>query len=136
NYQHILPLDNASKYLVVGSAANDITKQTGGWSLTWQGDGNTIEKDFPNAQTLLMAMKQEVGSDNVFTDPAQTSPEDAIALVVIGEDPYAEMFGDIGRTQTLEYAALKPSYAQDLNTIKSLKAQGYQVVTVFFSGRP
>ncbi|NLS14054.1 glycoside hydrolase family 3 protein [Vibrio sp. SM6] len=136
NNQQTLPLKHDQKYLVVGTAANDITKQTGGWSLSWQGDGNTIDKDFPNAQTLLMAMKHEVGSNNVVTDIAATTPQESIAVVVMGEDPYAEMFGDIARTQTLEYASLKPAYAQDLATIKALKEQGYTVVTVFYSGRP
>ncbi|MGR5286008.1 glycoside hydrolase family 3 N-terminal domain-containing protein [Vibrio maritimus] len=136
NDNNTLPLQNDTKYLVVGSAANDITKQTGGWSLTWQGDGNTIEKDFPNAQTLLMAMQQEVGQENVFTSATDTTPEEAIAVVVIGEDPYAEMFGDISKSQTLEFSKLKASYAQDLETIKALKEEGYTVVTVFYSGRP
>ncbi|CAH0529395.1 glycoside hydrolase family 3 protein [Vibrio hippocampi] len=136
NNDQLLPLSQESNYLVVGSASNDITKQTGGWSLSWQGDGNTIDKDFPNAQTLMMAIQQEVGEDKVFTDPAATSPQESIAVVVMGEDPYAEMFGDIGRTLTLEYSKLKPSYAKDLQTIQSLKQQGYKVVTVFYSGRP
>ncbi|CDT12821.1 1,4-B-D-glucan glucohydrolase [Vibrio coralliirubri] len=131
-----LPLSTNDRFLVVGSAANDITKQTGGWSLSWQGDGNTIEKDFPNAQTLLMAMKSVVGPDNVTTDRSNASPEDTTAIVVIGEDPYAEMFGDISRTQTLEFAKLKPSYKNDLETIRTLKSQGYKVVTIFYSGRP
>lgn len=136
NQAQTLPLKKNAKYLVVGSAANDITKQTGGWSLSWQGDGNTIEKDFPNAQTLLMAMKSVVGAENVITDISATTPEEAVAVVVIGEDPYAEMFGDISKSQTLEFASLKAKYRQDSELIKSLKEQGYKVVTVFYSGRP
>lgn len=132
----VLPLNKGGKFLVAGSAANDITKQTGGWSLTWQGDGNTIDRDFPNAQTLLMAIRQEVGEANIFTDAAATNPQESVAVVVIGEDPYAEMFGDISDVQTLEYSTLKKSYAADLQTIKSLKAAGYRVVTIFYSGRP
>lgn len=136
NNNNVLPLSSGSRFLVVGSAANDITKQTGGWSLSWQGDGNSIEKDFPNAQTLLMAMQTEAGIENVVTDISKASPEDTTAIVVIGEDPYAEMFGDISRTQTLEFAKLKPAYAKDLETIRTLKNQGYKVITIFYSGRP
>ena len=58
------------------------------------------------------------------------------ALVVIGEDPYAEFMGDIKDHQTLSYSELKTSYAADLQTIKDLKALGMKVVTVFLSGRP
>ncbi|HHC6614789.1 glycoside hydrolase family 3 protein [Vibrio alginolyticus] len=136
NDSHALPLKKeGQKYLVVGSAANDITKQTGGWSLSWQGDGNTVDKDFPNAQTMLMAMQEVVGEENIITDTASTTPEEAIAVVVIGEDPYAEMFGDISKSQTLEFASIKPSYKKDSELIKSLKEQGFKVVTVFYSGR-
>ncbi|MGL5661428.1 MAG: glycoside hydrolase family 3 N-terminal domain-containing protein, partial [Aeromonas sp.] len=136
NDHQILPLKKSDKFLVTGSAANDITKQTGGWSLSWQGDGNTLAKDFPNAQTLLIALQNEVGKANVFTDETATNPQESIAIVAIGEDPYAEMFGDINDAQTLEFSKLKKSYAKDLETIKSLKAAGYKVVTIFFSGRP
>lgn len=138
NDQQTLPLDlNDNKsYLLMGSAANDITKQTGGWTLTWQGDGNTIEDDFPGAQTVDIALKELVGEGNVISDPTGADPENTIAIVVMGEDPYAEMMGDIKDTQTLEYASIKPDYADDLATIKQLKADGFTVVTVFFSGRP
>ncbi|WP_434362539.1 exo 1,3/1,4-beta-D-glucan glucohydrolase [Parasalinivibrio latis] len=135
NDDKTLPLSENHQYLVVGSAAHNIQKQTGGWSLTWQGTENTLEDDFPDATTMLMAMQQQVGELNVFTDPAM-APTDAIAIVVIGEDPYAEMFGDIPPTKTLEYATLKSSYAADLAMIKSLKDAGHKVVTVFYSGRP
>lgn len=137
NENSILPLKKeGQKYLVVGSAANDITKQTGGWSLSWQGEGNTIEKDFPNAQTMLMAMQQVVGEENIITDISMVTSEDVVAVVVIGEDPYAEMFGDISKSQTLEFATLKATYKADSELIQSLKEQGYKVVTVFYSGRP
>ncbi len=135
NENDALPLSSDEHYLVLGSAANDIQKQTGGWSLTWQGTENTLERDFPGATTMLMAMRDQVGTDNVFTE-VDTAPDDAIAVVVIGEDAYAEMFGDINATKTLEYASLKSTYAADLELIKSLKDRGFTVVTVFFSGRP
>ncbi|MDD1781907.1 glycoside hydrolase family 3 C-terminal domain-containing protein [Enterovibrio sp. ZSDZ35] len=135
NNNDILPLSTNQKYLVVGSAAHDIQKQTGGWSLTWQGTENTLEQDFPCATTMLMAVQEVVGEQNVYTD-SNDAPKDAIAIVVIGEDPYAEMFGDISPTKTLEYATLKPSYADDLHLIQSLNQRGFPIITVFFSGRP
>ncbi|OEE70322.1 1,4-beta-D-glucan glucohydrolase [Enterovibrio norvegicus FF-33] len=135
NNDKVLPLSSDQPYLVVGSAAHNIQKQTGGWSLTWQGTENTLEDDFPGATTMLMAMQQHVGEENVYTD-ANAAPEHAIAVVVMGEDPYAEMFGDINPTKTLEYATLKSSYGADLRLIKSLKEKGFNVVSVFYSGRP
>ena len=135
NKASILPLSKDASYIVTGSAANDIQKQTGGWSLTWQGTENTIEDDFPGATTLLMALQNVVGTENIFTN-ATEAPEDAIAIVVIGEDPYAEMFGDIKSSQTLEFSSLDSTYAADLVAIQELKEAGHQVVTIFYSGRP
>ncbi|MGB5446620.1 MAG: glycoside hydrolase family 3 protein, partial [Psychromonas sp.] len=135
NKDNILPLANDQKILVAGSAANNIQKQTGGWSLTWQGDENSIDKDFPGATTMLMAVQSTVGSKNVITKLSDAD-KNTIALVVIGEDPYAEMFGDIKANKTLEFSTIKPSYLADLEKIKELKAAGLKVVTVFYSGRP
>ncbi|PSW09421.1 1,4-beta-D-glucan glucohydrolase [Photobacterium rosenbergii] len=136
NEDKVLPLKKNSQFLLTGSAANDITKQTGGWTLTWQGDGNTIEDDFPGAQTMKLALEELVGEENVFTDTAQADPETTVAIVVIGEDPYAEMMGDIKDNQTLEYASIKSHYAADLAKIQELKSLGYKVVTIMYSGRP
>jgi len=136
NEQNILPLSKDGKFLLTGSAAHNITKQTGGWSLTWQGDGNTIEQDFPGAQTMKLALEGLVGAENVITDRQYADPETTLAIVVIGEDPYAEMMGDIKDSQTLEYATIKSHYAADLANIKELNDLGYKIVTVFYSGRP
>lgn len=135
NKDNILPLSKNASYIIMGSAANDIQKQTGGWSLTWQGTENTLEKDFPGATTMLMALKAVVGEENVYTSE-ESAPEDAIAIVVIGENPYAEMFGDIKSSKTLEFATLNSTYAADSAVIQTMKKSGHKVVTVFYSGRP
>lgn len=135
NDQDTLPLSSQNKFVVLGSGANDIQKQTGGWSLSWQGDENLISRDFPRAATLLQAVQSVVGAGNVYTE-LEKAPQDAIALVVIGEDPYAEMMGDIKGSRTLEYAKIKRSYAKDLELLRTLKSSNRKVVTVMFSGRP
>ena len=131
----LLPLDRKASVLVLGSGADDIEKQTGGWSLTWQGNENTLERDFPGGSTVLSATREVIAGDRVLTDIDLAEP-DAVALVVIGEDPYAEMLGDIGKTKTLEYSELKRAYRRDLELIRELKQRGHRVVTVFYSGRP
>lgn len=134
NQDGVLPLQATQKVYLAGSAADDLQKQTGGWSLTWQGTGNDLS-DFPGATTLRMALEDQIGTDNIITDLAETDA-DTIAIVAIGEDPYAEFSGDIKDHQTLGFAKLKTSYAADLQTVKDLKASGMKVVTIFFSGRP
>lgn len=135
NEDNILPLSSKQKILIAGSAANDIQKQTGGWSLTWQGNENNILKDFPGATTMLKAVQDVVGPDNIITQLSDAD-KDTLAIVVIGEDPYAEMFGDIKANKTLEFSSIKPAYLADLEKIKELKAAGLKVITVFYSGRP
>ena len=76
-------------------------KQTGGWTLSWQ--GKDIREDFAYGDTVLEAFYKQVGTKSVFTSIDQ-APLDSIAVVVIGEDPYAEMHGDIKSHQTLAYS--------------------------------
>lgn len=137
NESNVLPLAKSQKVLLTGSAADDLQKQSGGWNLTWQGDENTLD-DFPGATTVKMALESELGCDNVTYDPQLKSDLQAteVAVVVFGEDPYAEMMGDIKAWQTLEFGALKRSYLKDVEKVHQLKAAGVKVISVFFSGRP
>lgn len=134
NNDNVLPLKSTQKVYLTGSAANNIQKQTGGWSITWQGTENKIS-DFPGATTLKIALEKQIGAENIVTKLADTDAQ-TIAIVAIGEDPYAENVGDIKAHQTLKFSSLKAAYAADLKTVKDLKAAGMKVVTVFFSGRP
>jgi beta-glucosidase len=53
-----------------------------------------------------------------------------VAVVVFGEDPYAEMYGDLN---DLDYGATRPG---DLALLEYLQSAGIPVVSVFLSGRP
>lgn len=142
NNHQLLPLDSTQPILLTGSAAHNLQKQAGGWNLTWQGDENSSE-DFPQATTVKQALEQVMGSDNIIYTPELEDltqkiqpPTVKVALVVIGEDSYAEMMGDIKGWQSLEFARLKRAYNDDVQKIYQLKELGYQVITLFFSGRP
>ncbi len=141
NKNSILPLAKTTKILLTGSAADDIQKQCGGWNLTWQGDENTPD-DFPGAHTVKAALTKEIGQNNLMFDPDLKSDLSAIsnvvdvAVVVFGEDPYAEMMGDIKEWQTLEFSSLKRSYRKDVAKIHQLQEKGIKVISIFFSGRP
>ncbi|MEO5493270.1 MAG: glycoside hydrolase family 3 N-terminal domain-containing protein, partial [Sphingomonas sp.] len=128
----VLPLKASADVLVAGLAADDISMQSGGWTLSWQGDGNT-NADFPNAQSIYSgiaeAMKAGGGSATLSVDGSFTRKPDA-AIVVFGERPYAEMRGDL---KTLEF---EPGDKQALALLKKLRAAGIPTVAVFLSGRP
>ena len=106
----LLPLQSSAKVLVVGKSADSLPNQTGGWSLTWQGTGNS-NADFPNGTTILAGLRAALGAANVTFDEdgegVDPSQYDAV-IAVIGETPYAEGVGDIGR-RSLEAAQLTPA---------------------------
>jgi len=129
----VLPVKSSAHVLVAGSGADDIGKQSGGWTLSWQGGGNT-NADFPNAESIWSGLKTAVeaggGRATLAVDGAFDKKPD-VAIVVFGENPYAEGVGDL--KTTLEY---QPGAKSDLALLKSLKARGVPVVAVFLSGRP
>ncbi len=55
----VLPVKASANILVAGSGADDIGQQAGGWTLSWQGTGNT-RADFPNAQSIYSGLKETV----------------------------------------------------------------------------
>lgn len=139
NNSNILPVSPSANILVVGEGADNISKQTGGWTLTWQGTGNTNE-DFPGGSSVYDGISSAVesagGTSVLSTDgewdnnafPEGAAPD--VAIVVYGEEPYAEWHGDIPH---IEY---QQGAKKDLELLKSLRAQGIPVVSVFLSGRP
>ncbi len=132
NQNGILPLSPKQRILVAGDGADDVGKQAGGWTLNWQGTGTT-RKDFPNADTIFEGIAQQAraagGEATLAIDGRYTVKPD-VAVVVFGEDPYAEFQGDL---PTLAY---KPGDETDLALIRRLKEDGIPVVAVFLSGRP
>lgn len=139
NRGQLLPLSPEARVVLAGSGAHDITRHNGGWSLDWQGR-NVSLRDFPGAMTLAMAVRQIVGDERVTEwEEVKSSGGPAhadAAIVVIGEESYAEMHGDIQPWRTLEYASLKPAYREDLETIRAIKASGIPMVIIFLGGRP
>ncbi len=132
NNQQLLPLNPQMKVLVAGDGAHDIGKQSGGWTLSWQGTGNKVE-DFPGAQSIFEGIKATVdraGGEAVLSADGSFSEKPDVAIVVIGEEPYAEWHGDVA---SIEY---QHGRKKDLQLLQSLQQQKIPVVTVFLSGRP
>jgi beta-glucosidase len=132
NQGKLLPLRPGMNVLVAGDGADNIGKQSGGWTITWQGTGLS-NAEFPNAQSIFSGINEAVkaggGTATLAPDGSFTRKPD-VAVVVFGEEPYAEFVGD---RQTLEYS---PADKKDVELMRRLKAQGVPVVAVFLSGRP
>lgn len=125
----VLPIRAGARVLVAGHA-DDIGQASGGWTLTWQGTGNS-NADFPNGQSIWGGIREAVaaggGQATLSADGSFTQKPD-VAIVVFGETPYAEFQGDV---DTLDFLPTEP-----LETLKRLKAAGIPTVSVFLSGRP
>ncbi len=127
NENKTLPLSKEIKKLhVAGSAADDIGIQCGGWTIIWQGKtGNVIS----GGTTILSAIKNTVSGNTEITysaDGSGAQNADAV-VVVVGEKPYAEMFGD--RT---DLSLSK----EDLELVNKVSESGKPVIVVLLSGRP
>ncbi len=121
----VLPLDkNNMKILVAGDLANDLGAQCGGWSISWQGSNGQITE----GTTILEGLNQLAETSEIIYSASGTYADlvDA-AIVVIGENPYAEGAGD---------RAFLNMNANDVDLVKSLKEKGIPVVCILLSGRP
>ena len=127
-----LPIRPGSHLLVTGDGMDDVARQSGGWTITWQGTGLTNDQ-FPGATSiwsgLSSAMKEGGGSAEMSANGSFTQRPDA-AVVVFGETPYAEFQGDRAALQ-LDEALTGP-----WQTMRDLQAQGIPVVAVMITGRP
>ena len=131
----VLPLKRGGKILVVGKGADSLPMQAGGWSLTWQGD-QTTSADYPNADTLLAAMRKTLGAGAVDYSPDGhgVDPKRYRAIVVVAaEAPYAEMKGDVVFPAPYRHTV---RYPDDLANLKRVSGKGVPVVTLLYSGRP
>lgn len=130
NNAQTLPVKASSKILVAGDGADNIGKQSGGWSITWQGTGN-VNADFPGGTSIYQGIAdaaKAAGGSAVLSVDGSYSEKPDVAFVVFGEDPYAEMQGDVG--------ALIYKNETSLALLKKLKADGIKVVSLFITGRP
>ncbi len=124
----IIPISKDSKSIVVaGRGADNLGMQCGGWTINWQGG----QGDITIGTTILDGIKKSVSAETnvIYSEDGQDlyDVDGELAVVVIGEDPYTEFFGDKDNLDLLN---------DDINTINNLKNKGYKVMVLLISGRP
>ena len=133
NSDNLLPLTPSANVLVAGSGANNIGQQSGGWTITWQGTGNS-NSDFPGATSIYAGIQSAVnaagGTSSLSANGSFSGTAPDVAIVVFGESPYAEGVGDLN---SLEY---QPGSKSDLALLQSLRDHDIPVVSIFITGRP
>jgi beta-glucosidase len=134
NEGSVLPLARDRKVIVVGSHANDVAYQCGGWTKKWQG-AHADHYGHParmvaGATSIIDGIRELIGDEQVidagvagFSDAADT------VIVVVGETPYAEKDGDRAAGELV----LGPEQRE---LIARYHDAGKRVVTVLVSGRP
>ena len=124
----IIPISKDSKSIVVaGRGADNLGMQCGGWTINWQGG----QGDITIGTTILDGIKKSVSAETnvIYSEDGQdlNDVDGELAVVVIGENPYTEFFGDKDNLDLLN---------DDINTINNLKNKGYKVMVLLISGRP
>lgn len=130
NRNRLLPLSSRARVLVAGEGADNITQQCGGWTIDWQ--GTMPGDDIRPAESIYAGIRSAVtaaGGSAELSPAGEFRVRPDVAIVVFGEQPYAEGAGDVA-------ALALPGEAHDLALIRRLKAEGVPVVAVLLSGRP
>jgi beta-glucosidase len=144
NRRHVLPLRRRAKLYVAGSNADSIGNQAGGWTITWQGNStHQIPGD-----TILDGIRSAIGYRGRVTyskDASAPIRRRDIGVVVVGETPYAEGFGDVGGPRwgydPGENGVLRPAQTMKLNdadkaAVDKVCAEAKKCIVVVVSGRP
>jgi beta-glucosidase len=111
---------------VAGQAADDIGIQCGGWTIDWQGGRGEIT---PGGTTILAGIRAAAGPGAAVTYSVDGAGAEGaeVAIVVIGEEPYAEYEGDkLDLSLDPDHVAL----------VRRVADAGVPVVVVLVSGRP
>ena len=156
NQDELLPLKKQARILVAGKSADNRGHQCGGFTVAWQGvqdnesivGGTSVWEGIKNQAANAVLSEDGLGLD---ADPTLHD----VAVVVIGERPYAEGMGDVrygdnvlveagsqikGLMKILEpygrTLELAESHPEDLATIKNISSRGVPVIAVLLSGPP
>ena len=132
NNNNTLPIKNGKHILVIGDSAKRITKQMGGWTITWQGRENN-NSEFPNSKSIYDAIKYKTeknGGTVEFSDTSNYEKKPDLVIFVYGEDPYAEGDGD------RKHIFFENQDSMFIKYMKDLHEENIPSVSLFISGRP
>ncbi|MDT0183872.1 glycoside hydrolase family 3 protein [Microbacterium sp. ARD31] len=141
NERRAVPLPRRKPVYVAGAKADSIGDQAGGWTITWQG-GSTHQVP---GNTILDGVRGEATHVTWSADGSRPVPKGASAVVVVGETPYAEGFGDVGGPQwawdPADNGVPRPPQTMELtqadqDLVTSVCAKVETCVVVLVSGRP
>jgi beta-glucosidase len=142
----VLPLSEGTRILVCGPNADSMRSLNGGWSYTWMGDGADSEEYTGKYNTILKALQNRFGRNNIVYEPGiryegrNWKDESALELspvlnaargcdviiACVGENSYAETSGNIPDLTLSE---------QQIRLVEALEKTGKPVILVLNEGR-
>ncbi|MFC7303446.1 glycoside hydrolase family 3 protein [Streptomyces monticola] len=140
NSGRALPLGTKDSVYVAGRSADDIGNQAGGWTISWQGASG----DIVPGTTILEGIREVAPrADVTYSADASAPVGDAdVGVVVVGETPYAEGYGDVDGpecgwcgTSQHEEKSLNLQ-AADQAVVDKVCAEAETCVVLVVSGRP
>ena len=127
NQNRVLPLSKKlARIHVAGKSADNIGNQCGGWTIAWQGKSGEVTIGGATIFQAIRAAAAKGASVTYSIDGSGAAGAD-VGIAVIGEKPYAEMFGDT--------ADLRPA-KEDVEAVTNMKRANIPMVVVLLSGRP
>lgn len=143
NARQALPIKPGGRIYVAGSNADSIGNQAGGWTMTWQGGSTT---NIPGT-TILGGIRKAAGAARVTYSPNATAPirKGDVGIIIVGETPYSEGFGDVGGPRwgydPADGGSPRPVKdmqlsAADKAAVDAVCSVAIKCVTVVVSGRP
>jgi beta-glucosidase len=138
NENNLLPLKKDKRIFVTGPTANLLSSLNGGWTITWQGNEESLYPEDKN--TILEAIKNKVGEGNVSylegcsfdsdinsNDAYMQAINSDLIVLCLGEPAYCETPGNI-------YDLTLPK--AQIDYAKKLLNSGKPIVLVMVEGRP
>ncbi len=146
NQDNLLPLKKGQKILVTGPNANSMRCLNGGWTMYWQ--GIHADEFYPECNTILEAMQQKFGKENIIYEPGVTYNNDGqwyeentpqtekavqaatgadVIMVCVGENSYCETPGNLNDLVLSE---------NQRSLVKALSRTGKPILMVLSEGRP
>ena len=137
NENIMLPMNPNKNFLIIGEQSKNIENQMGGWTITWQGktwEGTEItNSDFPDTDSIYQSLSkhiQNTGGNVEYSKDGSYKTKPDYVIMVYGETPYAEGFGDI---DSLNFSQIN---SKIIKKMSKLSNEDIPIVSLFLSGRP
>jgi beta-glucosidase len=131
----VLPLKKSARVHLIGSHADNLGYQCGGWTLGWA-EQNLANENFIGATTIKAGFEKLAPGKITYASNANTIPSDAdVVVVVFGEKVHAEWFGDSDNLGPQDWKIM-PGDADVVPIIEQAKKANKPVIGLLISSRP